>query len=65
MDSTTFVDIVSRPDIAPQNRPNGPLRAGARTAVGVSEQIRIYANEGPPSTASWRSRRRIGGGIGL
>jgi putative ABC transport system permease protein len=25
-DSTTFVDIVSRPDIAPQNRPNGRLR---------------------------------------
>jgi putative ABC transport system permease protein len=25
-DSTSFVDIVSRPDIAPQNRPNGRLR---------------------------------------
>jgi putative ABC transport system permease protein len=25
-DSTTFVDIVSRPDIAPRNRPNGRLR---------------------------------------
>ena len=37
-DSTTFVDIVSRPDIAPQNRPNGRLRTatpGFFKAMGI------------------------------